>query len=931
MSSVEVDAKGQAARDTGAVALHNCGPSPERACSRRRQRRPCLRSAHGWTKNASIPLQVLLALFALCCLPAHAAVPIHIKVATPVGVLAAGTTGDLTAHVRLRGVEHRLALTRDHQGMWSGAIEAPQSRSLAVELWRHDGPRPVRLYQGLEVLPVGATTLHWALGGPEPQAAWRLSESKQPEDIADAEELGAIWTSLWLVASCLIVLILGRRALGQPERDQVRSNLCNGWTDTLVWIGLGLLWTWPAALAGQAGIVGRHFDALGTVWVIDAASRLGMDLHDSLSAWPTGATYSAIDSWLLLPLAHLVTSIDPARVHGWLSIIGVSTSGLAATWLARTVGAGRPWHHLAGILFAGSGLMATGLLEGHVYQLINPWLPLMALFLWRATSETGQTRHGIGAGVFFGLSLFTSGYLGISAALLALSVVTPSLSDRRRWGPLSMAALGAFFFGAVYLWLFQSAGAPTTDYASAASLQIGSLSLENIGPHTLEVDRTGHSLALALSGAATALAVVGWRLGAPRASMLLVTAVLGTLLAMGPQWATGIHPDNWVFPSPIAWFWQLEWVQYFRFPSRVMWTPLLCIGVLAALGLTRLTSRLGPWPGWLLMALFVAETIAFVGTPFRQQMRSTTVPAAYMDTDGPVLDLIGEGINANGEVDAWLTAMLCQSQTQHQRPIADDCVAVEASANPRAVLNRWLAARLYAGDTGAVNRRLSRMEFTEVALHTDWLMPSDGVRLRAALQDLSPHNPPRTSDGVVFFTVGDAPDGATPEGPAQRITGPTSSASDTFDWRMRLYLVTGLEHPRARYMVHIVDTDGAEHRAEISNRGSSPEDKIDDGLYTADWQGTVTSGQPVLLTLFRLDESQNVQLWSGPVMPIDLDEDQINFRFAEDGSAEPMLRAVDSFAPEVRNRRGQIIGLGWLGVFSLIGLWVVRHRRRVTA
>ena len=56
----------------------------------------------------------------------------------------------------------------------------------------------------------------------------------------------------------------------------------------------------PSVLAGPE-IVGRHFDALGTVWVIDAANRLGLDLHDPFSAWPSGATYSAIDSWLLIP------------------------------------------------------------------------------------------------------------------------------------------------------------------------------------------------------------------------------------------------------------------------------------------------------------------------------------------------------------------------------------------------------------------------------------------------------------------------------------------------------------------------------------------------------------------------------------------------------------------------------------------------------
>jgi hypothetical protein len=860
-------------------------------------------------------------------LPARATVPIHVEVATPVGVLASGTPGDLTAHLRASGEDHRVPLTRDNAGVWRGSIQGPQARAISVELWRHDGPKPVRLYQGLEVLPVGETTLHWALSGPEPQAAWRLSETKLPDDIADDEELGAVGSALWLVGTCLLVLGLGRRALDRAEGTNAALSAHSGWRDVLLWLGLGVLWTWPAAIAESGAIVGRHFDALGTVWVIDAASRLGLDLHDPLSGWPAGATYSAIDSWLLLPIAYLASSIDPVRIHGWLSVVGVSASGLAAAYFARAVGARAPWHHLAGLLFAGSGLMATGLLEGHVYQLINPWLPLMALSLWIATGEQGRLRHGASAGLFFGLALLTSGYLGISAALLALGFVTPSLTDRRRWGPLSVAALTALVFGGLYLWVFSSAGAPATDYASAASLQIGSFSLENIGPPTLEIDRTGHSLALAISAAALALAVVGWRFGAPRASMLVGTALFSTVIAMGPQWAIGVNPGDLVFPSPLAWFWELEWVQYFRFPSRVMWTPLLCLGVLAALGLTRLTARLGPWPGLALMVLFVFETVFWVGAPFRQLVLPTAPPAAYLDKDGPVLDLTGEGINPNGDVDAWLTAMLCQFQTRHQRPIADNCVVVEASANPRVVLNRWLADRLYAGDLGAVNRRLGRLGFTEVALHTDWLMPSDRARLHASLAGLSVDTPPRASDGVVFFAVGDVPDGPEIEGPPETITGPRSSEADTFTWQLRLDLVTGLERTPARYKAYVIDNSGDEHRVDISNRGSSPEDKEDDGLYTANWEGTVAAGEPIALTIFEVGRGQLNRLWSGTVMPLDLDEDQINFRFADDGSVEPMLRAVDTFAPEVRNRRGQIVGLGWLGVLVLIGLWAVRHRR----
>ena len=261
--------------------------------------------------------------------------------------------------------------------------------------------------------------------------------------------------------------------------------------------------------------MGRHFDSLGTVWVIDAATRLGFDLHDPFSAWPAGATYSAIDSWLLFPLAWLGDRYSPAGLHGGLQILGVASSAFAMSRFALLLGATAPFHHVAGLVFMGSGLAASALLEGHVYQIIIPWLPWMALYLWKLNLPNPRLHHGLLAGFFFAMSLFTSGYIGISAGLVGLGMGIPILlgaSDRK---PILLAGLIAVLASALYIYLFQTVGQPGATHATADTLRMGSLSLSSLGPPGAEVDRSGHSWALALSASALALAVVSLRMVTP--------------------------------------------------------------------------------------------------------------------------------------------------------------------------------------------------------------------------------------------------------------------------------------------------------------------------------------------------------------------------------------------------------------------------------
>jgi hypothetical protein len=330
--------------------------------------------------------------------------------------------------------------------------------------------------------------------------------------------------------------------------------------------------------------------------------------------------------------------------------------------------------------------------------------------------------------------------------------------------------------------------------------------------------------------------------------------------------------------------------------------------------------------GIVLMSLFVLEIVSTVQLPFRQRVLPADGPAAYERGEGPVFDMLGEGMDPNGEVNAWFNGIVCQYQTLHQRPIADDCVVVEKGANPRIQIGRWMAARLYEQDVDSVNLRMKRFGFTEVALHTDWLGPSDRIRMATALSKLSPNTEPHRSGGVEIYSVGDVQQGIEKEGHARSIQGPEAAL---IDWHMRLDLIVGKGVESARYFVSIEDAEGSSHSVEIRDHGRWPGEKPGDGILNAHWMGKIEG--PVTMSMSQIRNGEKREIWSGLVAPLDLKEDRLAFRLNDNEEAEPMLRALENFFPEVRNRGGKIIGLGWGGALCLIGLWCVRVRRDHTA
>jgi hypothetical protein len=832
------------------------------------------------------------------------------------------------------GERHAYPLHQDTDGHWKAEFSVAPVAVVGVVI-RAVGPdnQSWLIHSGSEVLAEGDSTLHFALTGPPPGTAHRLSRTELAPKVAQFTEGLAVISAAWGLLVLVLVLGLVRRGRGVLQTGLGDA----GWSfpaiwEPALWLGLSLLWTWPAALAGPGRLVGRHFDTQGTIWTIHAAPRLLSGLTDPLTCWPLGAEYSTIDSFTLLPIAAALQFMDAIRLHAWLGILGVALSAWAASSLAQAMGARRPWSLIAGGVFAFSGLAASALLEGHVYHVLNPWMPLMCWALWRATSPEGGLRHGVLGGLCFSVSLLTTGYLGLAGAILATGMLMGGLWVRRA---AILPVLAGFLVvalpvGLAYLSLFTGDAEVVAGYASPETLRMGSVSMATIGLPSAEVDRVGHSWAMVLSPLALTLVLLSGRLLGPdpRRRALVLSGTLALVLAMGPHFVVGLGPSDPVLPSPFQWVWDLPGGSYLRFPGRIAWAWNLVAGVIGALAAQALAVRVGRRARLLLLVLAV-EVFLCVGLPFRQVSRLATAPAALGLAEGPIFEFLPEGTNPNGEVESWLSAMSCLHQVDHGQAIADDCVTVPASSSPRALLGRWVGARVLEGNASVAWERLSGLGFSAVTWHPDLVHPTTNYRVEEALGQLEELRPEEGhNDGQVrIFQLpeGVAPDPSipSPQGASAIAAGQTTVAN----WRPRI----GLSVPPSllgsgRYFVRLHPAGGEPKKLELRDGGGSG-GWAGDGLLMAGWKGPVQGD--FAMSILAVKDGEWTELWTGQVDPVAGTEDPLIFRMSASGDAAwPALVALDTFAPEVVHRGGwlQLIGWALFALCFILGIVVRRPR-----
>ncbi len=527
------------------------------------------------------------------------------------------------------------------------------------------------------------------------------------------------------------------------------------WATPLVFFVLAMVWTWPA-VSGEY-ILGHHPDAPGTAWFLSAAPRLGTGLlHDPLTGWPQGASYGRPDSFLLIPIGWLGGLLSPVRLLGWVAVLGVTVSAWAAESLARQLGARAPWSLLAGLAFAFSGLAATAHLEGYPYHLINPWLPLFVGAWLRATVPEGRPADGALAGVWFLLALLDTAWLGIVCVPLGLALTVPALRQQNwSWMRNVVVALGVVGPAVlVYILVFRAGGSDGSAALADAGFPMPDLglTLRRMAPPGPSIDLHGYTQSATLPAVALALTVVArrwiepnhpWRrvagAGAVCLGLSLAPAVLLPLAGQAAQLDGQVLS---VVASAIL-----------RFPDRLTWGTLLCVGAVGSVALSRLSDA-RPRVAWVVLGLAVVDAFVIPRLPMRQNRMLATVPSAYTAHTGPVLDLWPEDTSVAPAWGLWTANLGCYYQAAHGRAIADLCIVSPGVESPREQLQAWVMDRWLSGRAAETVAVLEAMGFGSMAFHTGVMSGTDRAQILRAAEGWSEPVVRTTDGGEEIVAVG---------------------------------------------------------------------------------------------------------------------------------------------------------------------------------
>jgi hypothetical protein len=857
----------------------------------------------------------------------------------------------LTAVATWLGRERMVVLTDDGAApdmlpadeIWTAQWSGPPLHLLPVRVEAQCGDAEERksaeIYAGLERLHGGDNLISLMITKDCDAPAVRVPSAADQTDNAELKRLGA--HAGWLVLGLLGVVWAAGRFRPSPAPDSPPGRL---WPWLGLWLVLAAIWTWPALQAGPEMWVGRHFDLPGTIWSISAVPRLDWALSDDLTGWPRGAKYARFVSYTLIPVAWLAQAMDPARLHGWLQLVGVALSAWAAQGFARAVGARAPWDLVAGVAFGFSGIASTSLLEGHVYQVFDPWMPLFAWAWWQATQGPGSTRQGLLAGLLFCLTLLTSAYLGMAAALIAIAFFLGGLAQHgRAVMRAGWAAAAVVLPVGLGLGLISGSSQTTLHDTTMASIQLGSTNLLNLMGPLPQIDFDGHSIAPTLSPIILGLILVAPMVkpGSRLIKVLTWTALTGLLISFGTSLdADGNSP---LFVLPLYWLLEATEQRWFRFPVRIMWVWGLCGGVVAAVVLTRL-ARHSRWMAGLLLLGAIAHPFVAVNHTGRQHIHEGRTPSAYALADGPVLDLFPEGSDLAREEEMWFSALACAYQVGHGQPLAEDCVSTVPQENPRSLLGQMVRAQLMAGETDFVADTLGRMGFVAIAVHADLFTRGDTIRLMAALSDLDP-DPIETLDGGERILLVKVPHREAAQYRSQRSALLEAASDTTFVQHKRigaslagaagrgprtLRLEVREEELQPEAMLRWTARttwEGGEAELELMDPLERVREEEDMDLrWTALWAGDL----PAHFTLGITGSNRAgdvIDQWEGQIWS-QTSADRLVFLHSQDDGLRPMV-ATAALSTPLRQSNAGLIAASFWGLYALLGLvcWLVLRRR----
>lgn len=541
----------------------------------------------------------------------------------------------------------------------------------------------------------------------------------------------------------------------------------------LVYSALSIATSWPLARSPLSLHVSRQFDIYVATWLGAGPPWADVLSAGARSAWPVGESLARADSFVFLVLSWLLSPLG----EPWLPVAAVTLAGpvlgawAAERFAARCVGAAFPWSLLAGATYAFGGIAATALLEGHVYVLFDPWLPLLAGAWWRATGPEGRLRDGLLAGLWWSLCLLTSAYVGIAATLLVVVVGLRGVRARPRLPALGGAAAVAAPVAAAYVGVFVVYGEAARRVSALggsgerAVVEAGSATLGTLAGWAPTVDMSGHSIAPAIGLTSLALALLApvvlrdgraWR-------TLLGLAGVATALSLGPT--LRLWPDSPGLPWLLSLLPSGSAASFFHFPVRLIWVAALALGALAA----RVAGELARTRPRLAGGLFVwviVDVLLVAGAPLRSGRVPTAAPSAYLaaPADRAIIELFPRYSGMSTDLELYWSNLTCSYQAAHRRPIANRCLGAVLHSGPRVVLGEWITgAVLGPAPRPDVGAQLGALGFGAVAVHPALFAPADRDALLEGLRDALGEPLAASDDAgdpVVLFGVPDR--GGTP-------------------------------------------------------------------------------------------------------------------------------------------------------------------------
>ena len=523
---------------------------------------------------------------------------------------------------------------------------------------------------------------------------------------------------LWFI--CAWILIEFALRITKTTRNIAQTSR---WT-TPVFFSL-LASFWMGSEIWNTGLSGIQYDTLGTYWFADRASTWSL-LFDQNTNWPTGVEYKRLDSFVFFVVSICFQWLPTSVWLPFFSVVAITTSGWAASLFAQELGATRQASWIAGITFIFHGLTASALLEGHVYHLLLPWLPLCLMFAWRATKTQKNTKNSLLTSFFWFLCLLTSAYLGL-ATTIAVAIIWIS---RKGWNIKSsyIGIASIAILSMAYLLLYTD-GQALSSGRDATSMMVGSVNLSNFLGFTPQVDRELHAQSLGILAIPLFLAFGAHRYTLKRQDthILWTMAIIALCLSFGCFVSfASVAP---LFPMPLLWLSELPLFRSIGFPIRLAWPFLLCIGVLASLAASRIR-----FPR-ILIALCILEVFISNQLETRQQQISLTLPKVYNNTDGASLELYP--ITASGkqhsDLPMWFSAYSCFFQTMHEQPISENCVSTISDSHTRIQIAQSVVQNLLRGAHSQAWDTLEENQFSHLMVYPDLYTLGDYKRLSYAL------------------------------------------------------------------------------------------------------------------------------------------------------------------------------------------------------